>query len=190
MAGLRDDGTQWGAVTRVLHWTVASLILFQLGLGVWMTRRDDLLERFTWTQVHKSWGTVVFVLVLGRILWRLASRGRPALPPGTPRWQERAARVSHALLYVGMVAMPLSGWVMAASSPTQDLLGMQNLVFGWWPMPDPWVPGDAAIEARAHAVHVAVAWMLAGVLVVHAGAALWHHFGRRDRVLAAMILGR
>ena len=84
MAGLRDDGTQWGVVTRVLHWTIASLVLFQLGLGVWMTRRDDLLERFTWTQVHKSWGTVVFVLVLVRILWRLASRGRPASRPAPP----------------------------------------------------------------------------------------------------------
>ena len=71
---------------------MAGLILFQLGLGVWMTRRDDLLVRFAWTQVHKSWGTVVFGLALVRILWRLANRARPGLPADTPRWQARAAR--------------------------------------------------------------------------------------------------
>ena len=95
----------------------------------------------------------------------------------------------HALLYLAMVAMPLSGWVMASASPTQDLLGIENLVFGRWPLPDPWVPGNAAVEAAAHAVHVAAAWSLAAVLALHAGAALWHQLVRRDRVLAAMIRG-
>ncbi len=85
--------------------------------------------------------------------------------------------------------MPVSGWVMASASPTQDLLGMQNLVFGRWPLPDPWVPGDAGLEAAAHTVHVASAILLAAVLALHAGAALWHHVIRRDRVLAAMIRG-
>jgi len=186
---LGDSATRWGPVSRALHWAMAGLILFQLGLGLWMTRRDDLLVRFAWTQVHKSWGTVVFGLALVRILWRLANRARPGLPADTPRWQARTARAVHALLYLGMVAMPLSGWVMASASPTQDLLGIENLVFGRWPLPDPWVPGNAAVESAAHAVHVAAAWSLATVLALHAGAALWHQLVRRDRVLVAMIRG-
>ena len=186
---LRDSPTRWGPVSRALHWSMAALVLFQLGLGTWMVRRDDLLVRFAWTQTHKSWGTVVFVLAVVRVVWRLANRTRPALPPGTPRWQARAARASHGLLYLGLLVMPVSGWVMASASPTQDLLAMQNLVFGRWPLPDPWVPGDAGLEAAAHTVHVASAILLAAVLALHAGAALWHHVIRRDRVLAAMIRG-
>lgn len=185
----RDTPRRWGPVSRVLHWMMAALILFQLGLGLWMTRRDDVLARFAWTQVHKSWGTVIFALAVARILWRLANRARPVLPEGTPRWQARAARASHGLLYLGMVALPLSGWVMASASPTQDLLGIENRVFGRWPLPDPWVPGDARLEAAAHLVHAAAASGLAAVLAIHAGAALWHHFVRRDRVLRAMISG-
>ena len=70
-----------------------------------------------------------------------------------PAWQRRAARASHAALYALMLALPLSGWLMASASPTQDLLQMQNLVFGRWPLPDPFVPGVARVEAAAHAVH-------------------------------------
>lgn len=185
----RDDKTRWGIVTRALHWTMAALILFQLGLGVWMVRRDDVLLRFAWTQTHKSWGAVVFGLALVRIGWRLAYRARPAPPAGMPRWQRRAAQVSHALLYLAMIVLPVSGWVMVSASPTQDLLGIENRVFGRWPLPDPWVPGSALVEARAHAVHVAAAAVLAAVLALHVGAALWHALVRRDRVLAAMIRG-
>ena len=187
MPRLRDDGRRWGPVTRALHWTMAALVLFQLGLGVWMVRQGDVLVRFAWTQTHKSLGTVIFALALARVLWRLAGRDRPTL--AGPRWQVRAARLSHALLYVGLMAMPLSGWVMATAAPTQDLLGIENRVFGGPALPDPWVPGDAGVEAVARAVHVATAGGLALVLAVHVGAALWHHLVRRDRVLVAMIRG-
>lgn len=187
---LRDSATRWGTVTRSLHWSMAALIVFQLGLGVWMTRQHDILVRFAWTQTHKSWGTVVFALAVARLCWRLANRRRPTLPASTPLWQRRAAGVTQGLLYLGMLALPLSGWIMAAASPTQDLLGVPNLVFGRWALPDPWVPGDAHIEATAHAVHVVAAAVMAGVLALHATAALWHHLVRRDRVLAAMVRGR
>lgn len=187
---LRDGPERWGPVSRALHWTMAVLILFQLGLGLWMTRLGDVIARFSWTQVHKSWGTVVFVLALARVLWRTASRARPALPAGAPRWQVRTARATHLLLYAAMLILPLSGWVMVSASPTQDLLHMQNTVFGRWPLPDPWVPGNPTVEAAAHAVHVGTAWTLAAGLALHVGAALWHQVVRRDRVLAAMIRGR
>lgn len=186
----RDGPASWGSVTRTLHWTMAGLILFQLGFGLAMTREADLALRFALTQTHKSWGTVVFVLALLRIGWRLGNRRHPRLPAGTPAWQRRVAGLSHALLYLGMLVMPVSGWVMASAAPLQDLLGMQNLVFGRWPLPDPWVPGNAAIEAAAHRVHVVAAAGLAAVILVHVGAALWHRFWLRDRVLTAMVVGK
>ena len=71
-----------------LHWTMAALILFQLGFGLYMVRFvPDLLARFTLTQTHKSWGFVVFVLAVVRVGWRLANRARPPLPAAMPRWQ-------------------------------------------------------------------------------------------------------
>ncbi len=181
----------WGWVTRALHWSMAGLILFQLGLGVWMTEFvPDLLEQFALIQTHKSWGFVVFALALVRVVWRLANRTSPRLPPDVPRWQAAASHASHAGLYALMFVLPLSGWVMSAASPVQDLLGIENMVFGLFALPDPWVPGVKAVEDVAKAVHEVSGWLLAGLLAVHAGAALKHHLRDRDDVLARMTWGR
>lgn len=186
---LRDSAAGWGLVSRALHWGMAGLILFQLAFGVWMVRLPDLIRRFDLTQLHKSWGTVVFLLALLRLLWRALAPGRPALPAAMPGWQRRAAGASHLALYALMLLLPLSGWIMASASPTQDLLHMQNLVFGRWPLPDPFVPGSAPVEAAAHLVHVGAAWGLAALLCLHAGAAVWHQVVARDGLLGGMLHG-
>ena len=182
-----DGPSGWGWVSRVLHWSMAALILFQLGFGLWMTRLvPDLLARFALTQTHKSWGAVIFLLACLRLAWRLANRVRPPLPP-MPAWQARAARTSHALLYLFMLLMPLSGWLLASASPVQDLLGMQNLVFGRWPLPDPFVPGSDRLEGALHLVHTSAAAALALLLALHAAAALRHQFVDRDALLSRML---
>ena len=184
-----DSAAGWGWVTRALHWAMAALILFQLGFGLWMTRFvPDLLARFTLTQTHKSWGTVVFLLACLRVAWRLANRARPPLPPDAAPGRPRAARASHALLYLFMFLMPLSGWLLASASPVQDLLQMQNLVFGRLPLPDPFVPGSERARSRLpprprlrrHRPRRCV-------LALHAAAALKHQFVDRDGLLARML---
>jgi cytochrome b561 len=185
-----DSAAGWGWVTRLLHWSMAALILFQLGFGLYMIQFvPDLLRQFTLIQTHKSWGFVIFVLALARVLWRLANRTRPALPAAMPAWQVRAAEASHRLLYLFMLLLPVSGWVMASASPTQDLLQIQNMVFGRFALPDPWVPGVDAIETAARGVHVAAAIALTALLALHAGAALKHQLVDHDGVLARMVRG-
>jgi cytochrome b561 len=181
----RDSAAGWGWVSRLLHWTMAALILFQLGFGLWMTRVPDLLQRFALTQVHKSLGVTIFALAVLRVLWR-AANPRPELP-AMPPWQVHAAGVSHAILYLLMFLMPLSGWILASASPVQDLLQMQNMVFGAFTLPDPVVPGDAAVETAARGVHAGAALLLAVVLAVHALAALGHQFVAGDGLLARML---
>jgi len=187
----RNSETGWGWPARLLHWVMAALILFQLGLGLYMSRLvQDLIAEFNLTQLHKSWGFVIFVLALARVAWRLFDRATPRDPEDMPRWQVVGARISHRLLYGLILLLPLSGWVMSAASPNQDLLKNQNMVFGAFAMPDPWVPGVKAVAEAAERVHTLAAILLALVLVVHVGAALQHHFVKRDPVLTRMILGR
>lgn len=186
----RNTAASWGWVARLLHWVMAGLILFMLGLGLYMTHFEpDLLRQFSLIQLHKSWGFVVFCLALVRLGWRLNGRS-PAEPAGLASWQRAAARGTHAALYVVMLALPLSGWITASASPTQDLLGIRNMVFGLFAMPDPWVPGKAGIETAAGEIHTAAAILLAALLVLHVGAVLWHRFALRDDVLLRMTIGR
>ncbi len=188
---LANTAESWGWGARLLHWTMAALILFQLGLGIRMTTfTADLVTRFDLTQMHKSWGSVIFVLALLRLGWRLASRANPGLPAGTPAWQAHAAGISHAFLYLLMLALPLSGWVAAAASPTQDLLGIDNMVFGRFALPDPWVPGVKSLADAAATFHSLGALLLAGLLGLHVAAALKHRLVDRDNVLSRMTFGR
>ena len=181
---------RWGWPTRIIHWVTAGILLWTLGLGIYMTNFvADPLDQFALTQTHKSWGFVIFALAVLRVIWLAISRRRPRLAPDTPRWQRRAAHASHAILYVMIFLMPLSGWVMSAAAPIQDLLNIDNKVFDWFILPDPWVPGVKWIEELAGAVHYWSGILLALVLVAHVGAALKHHFVDRDDTLRRMTTG-
>ena len=182
----RDSASGWGWVTRMLHWTMAALILYQLALGLRMVRLDDLLARVALTQVHKSWGVTIFALALLRLAWRLANP-RPPLPATMPPWQRRAAAGSHAALYALTLLLPLTGWLLASASPVQDLLQMQNLVFGRIALPDPFVPGSDALDRTFRTLHAGAAIALAALLAVHVAAALRHQFVDRDGLLGRML---
>ena len=187
---LGNTATAWGWPARLLHWVMAGLILFQLGLGFWMVRIiEDPVAQFPLYQTHKSWGFVVFALALVRVAWR-ATHPAPALPGDMGALEASVARGAHLALYVLMVTMPLTGWLTASASTLQDRFGVKNMVFGLFELPDPFRPGSETLEAVFASIHAWSAFAMFVILIGHAGAALRHHFVRRDRVLIRMILGR
>ncbi|QIE55400.1 cytochrome b [Pikeienuella piscinae] len=187
---LRNTATAWGWPARLLHWAIAALIFFMLGLGFYMAELvSDIYEQFALVQLHKSWGFTVFVLVLIRIVWRLMNR-TPDAPPHAGAAERTFARLGHYALYALMLALPLSGWLMASASELQEMYGIRNMVFGLFELPDPFQPGDKTLEEWLRAVHFWCALALTIMLIGHAGAALKHHFIDRDNVLTRMISGR
>ncbi len=136
------------------------------------------IKLFVW---HKSIGITILILVVVRIAWRLTDR-TPALPNHMRNWERRLAHASHTLMYLAMVIMPLSGWVInsAANFPLK-LYGLIR-----WPNI---APADKALQTQAELVHVTLFWILAALLVLHIGAALWHHFVQRDEILTRMLPG-
>jgi cytochrome b561 len=191
---IRNDAAGWGLPARILHWTMAVLILGMLGVGFWMVQvigTSDLVLRYTLTQTHKSFGFAVFALALARILWRRANP-TPADPAGSA-FERAAARGAHLTLYALMLVLPLSGWLMASASPLNDAgafpFQVRNMVFGLFELPDPFDPGSKTLESLFKVVHLWAALAMAALLVAHAGAALFHHVVRRDRVLSRMVRG-
>jgi cytochrome b561 len=188
--GIGNTATGWGWPARLLHWGMAGLILFQLGLGFRMVRLvDDVYVKFGLYQTHKSWGFVIFSLALLRLAWRI-SQPTPPLPAQMRRLDVVAARGAHLALYVLLLVLPVTGWLMASASPLEDEFGIRTMVFTWFALPDPFQPGSKALEAVLKSVHAWAAFGLAVLLVAHASAALRHHFVSRDRVLMRMVLGR
>jgi cytochrome b561 len=181
----------WGWAARLLHWAVAAVILFQLAWGTYMSNFvSDVFRQFELVQIHKSWGFVAFSLACLRLVWRAANRARPEMPAHVPAWQEWISSITHKLLYLLMFAMPLSGWIMASASPNQDMLNIDNMVFDWFALPDPFVPGVKSVAEAAAQFHEVTAFVLVGLLALHVGAALKHHFIDRDPILKRMTWGR
>lgn len=177
-----NSDASWGAPAKFLHWLVAGLIFIQFALG-WLALGWRLsptkLDLFVW---HKSTGMLILLLVLVRLGWRLVNP-TPALPLDTPAWERGAARLSHGLLYVLMIAMPLVGWVV------QSAAGIPFRIFWRIPLPA-LVSPDKHTEDLAAFVHFSLGMVFAALLVLHVGAALRHHFVKRNTVLVRMLPAR
>lgn len=179
---LRSTEAGWGALVRTFHWLIAALIVAQGIIGLTMVQMGLTPAKVRVFALHKSIGITILALVLLRIAWRLSER-RPADPPAMPTWQRRAAHAMHLSLYVLILAIPLSGWWFNSASNAPlvwfGLFDIPGLTHGYAPF---WKP-------RALLLHQTLFWVLVGLLVLHVGAALWHHFRERDDVLRRMIVG-
>ena len=164
-----------------LHWLTAALILAALPLGLTMTElalSPTKLKLYAW---HKWLGVTVFALVVVRVVWRL-THPAPPLPASIPAWQQRAAHVLHGLLYLWMLAIPLSGWLMSSAK------GFQTVYLGLLPLPD-LLAKDAALAETLAALHAWLNYSLIALLLAHVGAALKHQWVDRDAVLGRMLPG-
>jgi len=162
-----------------LHWLVALGLFGAFGLGLYMT---DLplspykLKLYSW---HKWAGVSLFLLVLFRLGWRLG-HPPPPLPMSMPAILRVIAHLTHALLYVLMIAIPLSGWLMSSAK------GFQTVWFGLLPLPD-LVAKNAELGDQLQWLHMTLNYALAALVLAHIGAALKHRFIDRDDILSRML---
>jgi cytochrome b561 len=171
----------------ILHWTIALGVLALIFIGLTMTQLTLPPARlFQLYQLHKSIGITVLLAAMLRLIWRVRHRP-PALPPEIPEVERRAAGTMHGLLYLFLLALPLTGWAMVSASP----FNIPTVLYGLVPWPHlPILPGlhdKAPVEAVFRRIHTYGAWTLILLLTIHVGAALRHHFLLRDDVLSRML---
>lgn len=174
--------SRYTSTALTLHWLAALLIFCGFGLGLFMTGLEFSPAKFRYYAWHKWIGITVFLIAAARLAWR-AAHPAPPLPLTMPAWQVRASRASHALLYVLMLAIPLSGWIYSSST------GVSVVYLGLVPLPD-LIPKDRETAKTLLILHKTLNYTLAAVVTVHVAAALKHHFVDRDGVLARMLPGR
>lgn len=170
-------------LARVLHWSMAVMIVAMLFIGVTMV--TSLHLRPLLIDLHRPLGIAIGVLALLRLYNRLRHHP-PPLPADLPAWQARAARAaraSHAMLYALMLAMPLIGWAMLSAG------GYPIVLWGGVQLPAI-VPHTPALYAALRGAHGLLAYVLFATVLAHVGAALFHLWVRRDGVFQAMARGR
>ncbi len=175
------DPLRYNSAAVVLHWTIAVLILVQIGLG-WIMNEwlPDHSPRQAFVEgVHISLGLTILLLVLVRIGLRLV-RPPPPPPLGMPAWERALAAASHLLFYILMLVMPLTGWA---------LVSLNAHPISFWGLPWPHLPGVGALlgspapKAVRHQlshIHVYILiWIVLLNLALHVAGALKHQFDGR-----------
>jgi superoxide oxidase len=162
-----------------LHWGIVLLII-----AVYATMELRGLaprgpERDAVKAVHYMLGLSVLVLVMLRVAVRLSSPPPPAIMPALPAWQAWSARLLHAVLYLFMFAMPVLGWLV---------LSAQGAGIPFWGLSLPsLVSPDKALARSFKEAHEFIATLGYGLVGLHAAAALFHHYIRRDTTLRRML---
>ena len=171
------NGARFNLSMRLLHWAMALLMVAMLVAGLVMVRSLEPWQyELLW--LHKRVGVAAALLVLVRLLVRWRST-LPALPNDVPYWQRLAAKASHWLLYALMVLMPLSGLLM------QYFAARPVSVFDVLRFPAA-LSVDIELFALFRELHDLAALVFIAIVMLHIGAALYHHFYRKDAVLRSM----
>lgn len=167
-------------VAVALHWAIAILLLFNLLTGFFHDVLGAKAVKVV-MGIHKPMGLLILALTLVRIAWRVGHRP-PPLPAG-PAWQRRAASGTHALLYLLMLALPMTGWAMASSTPQP-----RPLLFFWlFSLPFLPIPKSAWLDKLFGALHLDIAVIALIAIGLHVAGALKHQFVDRDRLLSRML---
>jgi cytochrome b561 len=167
------------APTVAIQWlTVVAIVV---AVAVMFVR--DAVEDRAWRQIlletHRQLGLLVLIGVGARVAIRLrvGLTDHASDMAAFLRW---AAKAAHVLMYGVLIALPLLGWAVTSAH------GVSLTFLGSVPLPKV-LPADSELADTLTDYHVWLAWGLLALVLAHVGAAVWHHFGRKDGVLRAML---
>lgn len=173
-----NTNQSYGWVARVLHWGMALAIVVMFGVGLWMRELDYYSPYYKIApDLHKSFGIILFILLLFRFLWRLVNKSPEH--SSLSSLNKRASNLVHWILYPLLMGLMIAGYFISTAD------GRPISVFGLFDVPA--VVNKKGIEAIAGPVHYYIAFLIIGLAALHAGAALYHHFVKKDDVLKSMV---
>ncbi len=172
---LKSTPSQYGTLAVSIHWLSVIMLLILIASGFRAASTMDLVAKTAILRAHVPIAVGLLTLVIIRIVWWFGFDRKPDAVAGSPRWQERTARLVHILFYVVILGMIASGMGMIVLSGAAPLIfgGEIALLPDFWKYP-PRLP------------HALGARLLLALLGLHIGAALYHHFVRRDGLLWRM----
>ncbi|WP_421782030.1 cytochrome b [Kiloniella litopenaei] len=174
---IKSTNAHYGFVAVTIHWLSAFLILALIGTGFKAADTLDPVVKARILSAHVPIGITIFLLTLARIGWWCFDT-KPEALGNTPKWQEKLAKGIHFLLYLIMLGMGISGLGMFVLS------GAGVVIFGG--------TGEALPDFTLYpprVPHGIGARLMAILFILHAGAALYHHFIKRDATIRRMWFG-
>ncbi|MDB5408660.1 MAG: cytochrome b [Rhodospirillales bacterium] len=179
--GARTDDTtaHYNIVARLFHWTTAVLVLLLIPIGWVMTQLDRGLTQDILFVTHESIGLTILGLTAARIAWRLSHPAPPRSRALSPL-EVRASSIVHTVLYLLLVALPISGYIMVAAG------GFPLTYFELAEVPK-LLAKDEPLSKLAETAHLTLQFGVSLCIALHIGAALHHRFLRHNDVMARML---
>ena len=175
---LRNTPDRWGAVHQIVHWVIAPLALLQIGFGGYIGGLlPEDIERSTAYGVHVSLGLLILLLMIVRLVWRLANPV-PRMPQRLGRPERALARTTHYGFYVLLIVQPIVGYLMASARDSP-------LTFLGATLPAAMAPNEPLATVFAYA-HLIIAALLILTVALHVAGALRHELILRDNTLRRM----
>ena len=171
---------RFGLVTILLHWLMAIAVIGLFGLGWYMvdlTYYDALYKTLPF--IHKSIGIIFGLLLILRFVWK-AINVKPAFEDGLSRFELLAAKAAHLGLYGMMILIVISGYLIS----TADNSSIS--VFDVFDVPAT-ITSIPEQEDIAGLVHEYLGYGIISLTVLHAAAAMKHHFIDKDNTLRKML---
>jgi cytochrome b561 len=187
--GAMSTQNSYHRVSRLLHWTLAILIVGMLAIGLLMGNIPNAnlgfkVMVYNW---HKTIGLLILTLSVFRLIWRLTHKP-PALPAAMKSWEKLVTRVVHSAFYAFMIVMPLVGWSIISTSKFPSKFFNSALTIPKLPF---WHDMTAEAQKGAHEffeeTHEIMAFLAIALIALHVAAALKHHFVAKDDVLVQMM---
>lgn len=182
---LHPASHEYNPVSKLFHWLMALIIIVAWIVGYYGgsmlhygVNEVETAQKVWAITLHKSIATTVLFLIVGRLIWR-AYRCPPALAD-MPRMMKHATHFGHGLLYLLMIAVPLSGWANSSSA------GYAIPVAGLFTIPG-LGPKNPDLTPFLVSLHFYLSWALGLTIAGHALFALKHHFLDRDTTLNSMM---
>jgi cytochrome b561 len=173
---LKNTSNAYGIIAKFLHWFTALLIICLLLVGFFL---EDFSIPIMY-KIHKTMGFFALILIIARIFWRLANPA-PGYDSYLPKLFIYAGHITHCLLYLFMLVVPLSAFI--ASNAAQRPVSFLFL----FDMPSFFADKNSSLAKELMNLHGLFASILLFLICAHVVAAFYHHFIRKDNILERML---
>lgn len=175
----KNTPDRYGSISIALHWLMLLVFIAVyacIELSGSFPKGSD--PRALMKTLHFSFGLLVFIMVWLRLAVRILSP-TPCLEPNTSSRQQHFAKLAHAALYVLMIAMPVAGWLaLSAAGKPIPFFGLEFSAL---------IDENASLAKPIKKIHETVGNVAYLLIGLHAAAALFHHYVRRDHTLLKML---
>ena len=173
---IKNTLTEYGLISKLLHWVSAILLLVQIPLGFYLVDLDFGIERINIENIHVIIGLSLFYLVIFRLIYKIINP-TPKLDPSVFKGQRFLAKLNHVMLYVIILSITISG-IFKKLFNGETL----TIVFKKIKIQDNFQLGELFYD-----VHVFSNYLLIVLIVIHLMAIIAHKLFFNDNLFKRML---